>query len=169
MASKTVYPTSREVSCPICAKTMLLKNWKDHCRAKHSMVMSPENIDNQYEQLKSITSPTASKATITTSPDVVTKNIFSMKNFVVTRQSSPQTSNTSDIQSSGDARSVNSNQSSLANTSFTIEAPVFTTDAENMEIGEGMKKQLLSHFSGFLGNFCPLQYLINQRVPISVY
>ena len=35
MASRAIYPTSKEISCPVCAKTMLLKNWKDHCQTKH--------------------------------------------------------------------------------------------------------------------------------------
>ncbi|CAF5019738.1 unnamed protein product [Rotaria sp. Silwood1] len=135
MASKPMYPTSKEVSCPVCAKTMLLKNWKDHCRAKHSMLMSDEKINNQYEKLKSNISSTSSKATPATSPGVVTKNIFSMKNFVVTKQTSPQTSNTSYIQSSGDTQSVDSDQSSFANTSLNIEASLLTIDAEKMETG----------------------------------
>jgi hypothetical protein len=156
MASKSVYPTSKEVSCPVCAKTMLLKNWKDHCRAKHSILMSEEKIDNQYEQLKSNISTPSSKAVNATSPGVVTKNLFSMKNFVVTKQTSPQTGNTSDIQSSVDTHSADSNQSSFANTSLNIEASVLTADAENMETDAGMKNQLLSHFSGFFGNFYPL-------------
>ncbi|CAF5014118.1 unnamed protein product [Rotaria sp. Silwood1] len=135
MASKPMYPTSKEVSCPVCAKTMLLKNWKDHCRAKHSMLMSDEKINNQYEKLKSNISSTSSKATPATSPGAVTKNIFSMKNFVVTKQTSPQTSNTSYIQSSGDTQSVDSDQSSFANTSLNIEASLLTIDAEKMETG----------------------------------
>ncbi|CAF2878892.1 unnamed protein product [Rotaria sp. Silwood2] len=56
-----------------------------------------------------------------------------MKNFVVTKQTPPQTGNISDVLSSEDAQSADSNQSSFANTSFSIEAPILTTDAENME------------------------------------
>ena len=52
MASKTVYLTSKEVSCPVCSKTMLLKNWKDHCQTKHSMILSEENQKKEYEKLK---------------------------------------------------------------------------------------------------------------------
>ncbi len=156
MASKPIYPTSKEISCPVCAKTVLLKNWKDHCRRKHSMLMSDEKIDNQYEQLKSSIACTSSKTTIVTSPTAVTRNIFSMKNFVVTKQTSPQISNTSDIQSSEDAQSASSDASSFANTSLNIEVPILTIDAENMETEEGMKKQFLSHFTGFLGKFYQL-------------
>lgn len=139
MASKPVYPTSKEISCPVCGKTMLLKNWKDHCRAKHSMLMSEEKIDNQYEQLKSNISSTSSKTTSTTSTSMVTKSIFSMKNFVVTKETSPQTSNTSDTQSFGDAQSPESNQSSITNASVNVEIPILSIDADNMETGEGMK------------------------------
>ncbi|CAF5007681.1 unnamed protein product, partial [Rotaria sp. Silwood1] len=58
-----------------------------------------------------------------------------MKNFVVTKQTSPQVSNTSDIQSSEYAQSVDSDQSSFVNASLYIEAPLLTIDAEKMETG----------------------------------
>ncbi|CAF1321490.1 unnamed protein product [Rotaria sordida] len=77
--------------------------------------MSEEKINNQYEQLKSNTSSASSKAAITTSPSVVTKNIFSMKNFVITKQTSPQTSN------------------KVIFNLLEMHTPVLTTDAENME------------------------------------
>lgn len=48
MASRKVYPTSKEISCPLCSKTMLLKNWKDHCQTKHPMILSDVNLKKEY-------------------------------------------------------------------------------------------------------------------------
>jgi CHAT domain-containing protein len=90
MASRTVYPTSKEVSCPVCAKTMMLKNWKDHCQTKHSMILSEENLKKEYEKLKqaTISSPSSSEA----ATDVLSTNtLFSMKNFSLIKHS-PTTS-----------------------------------------------------------------------------
>jgi hypothetical protein len=69
MASKTVYPTSKEVSCPLCSKTMLLKNWKEHCQAKHFMTLSEENLKKEYEKLKQtiLLSSSYKRATVTSS------------------------------------------------------------------------------------------------------
>ncbi len=90
MASKTVYPTSKEVSCPMCGRTMLLKNWKDHCQTKHSMTLSEENLKKEYEKLKKTTT-TMSSSSATTNDILSTNTLFSMKNFSLTKHS-PTTS-----------------------------------------------------------------------------
>ena len=86
MASRTAYPTSKEISCPLCAKTMLLKNWKEHYQAKHSMTLSEENLKKEYEKLKQtiVFSPSSYKtATVVSFSDT----LFSMKLFSLTKHS----------------------------------------------------------------------------------
>jgi len=87
MASKTVYLTSKEVSCPVCSKTMLLKNWKDHCNTKHPLILSEESLKNEYEKLKK--SAVSSSSSFKTATAVSSTNtLFSMKHFLLTKHSS---------------------------------------------------------------------------------
>lgn len=83
MSSTTVFTTSSVVHCPSCAKKMLLKNWKDHCRQKHAM--SQKAIDMAYSTLKSQierSKTTAVSSTTTTDIDkpisVARNDLFSL-------------------------------------------------------------------------------------------
>jgi hypothetical protein len=94
MASKTVFTTRSVVHCPSCAKKMLLKNWKDHCRQKHAM--SQKAIDMAYSTLKSQIerSKTTAVSSITTTDidkpiSVPKKDLFSLKKFALIKDSDP--------------------------------------------------------------------------------
>jgi hypothetical protein len=105
MASRTVYSTSKEVNCPMCAKTMLLKNWKDHCQTKHSMTLSEENLKKEYEKLKQTTISSSCSSKTTT--DVLSTNtLFSMKNFSLTKHP-PITSTLNDNSNNNIISSIN--------------------------------------------------------------
>ena len=92
MASKTVYSSSCTTRCPTCSKSMLLKNWKDHCRQMHTM--SPSAIDTKYNEMKQdidrsrLTTVTLDVTTVVEKPIPVTTNtLFSMKKFALTKSS----------------------------------------------------------------------------------
>ena len=100
MASRAIYPTNKEVSCPVCAKTMLLKNWKDHCQTKHSMILSEEDLQKEYDQLKKVaaSSPKSFKPATVALP---ISSLFSTKNFSLTKHTpSTVVNDNSDVSSS---------------------------------------------------------------------
>jgi hypothetical protein len=88
MSSKPVYITSSTIRCPTCAKAMLLKNWKSHCRQMHTM--SETAIDAQYIELKK--NVEQSKTTVFDASHLVekptpltTNTLFSMKKFALSK------------------------------------------------------------------------------------
>ncbi|CAM2728844.1 unnamed protein product [Rotaria socialis] len=90
MISKIVHATSCTVKCPICGKSMLLKNWKDHCRQFHAM--SQTAIDCKYYELKrnikqsNLSTVTLDTTTNSENPNSMPINtLFSMKKFVLVK------------------------------------------------------------------------------------
>ena len=86
MASRIVY-SNVKISCPICSKTMLLKNWKDHCQTKHYMLLSEEILKKEYKNLKK----TAGLSTCSSeleNIDSTTNTLFSMKKFCINQNDS---------------------------------------------------------------------------------
>lgn len=88
MASKTVYPTSQTICCPLCSKPMLLKNWKDHCRQMYNLL--PSVIDENYNEMKrdieqSRKNTASNIATVMEKPVPAANTLFSMKKFALTR------------------------------------------------------------------------------------
>ena len=83
MASRTVY-SNVKISCPICSKTMLLKNWKDHCQTKHYILLSEEKLKKEYENLKKIAGLSTCSSELENIESTI-NTLFSMKNFVLTK------------------------------------------------------------------------------------
>ncbi|CAF4081258.1 unnamed protein product, partial [Rotaria magnacalcarata] len=84
------HTTSCTVKCPICGKSMLLKNWKDHCRQFHAM--SQTAIDCKYYELKrnieqsNLSTVTLDTTTTSEQPNSMPINtLFSMKKFVLVK------------------------------------------------------------------------------------
>lgn len=90
MASRKVYTTSCTIRCPTCFKSMLLKNWKDHCRQMHTML--PSMIDAKYNEMKKDieksrlnTVTLEMTATVEKPTPIATNTLFSMKKFALTK------------------------------------------------------------------------------------
>lgn len=110
MASKAVYTTSCTIRCPSCSKSMLLKNWKDHCRQMHTML--PSIIDAKYNEIKKDIEKSRSTivasdvTTVIEKPIPITTNtLFSMKKFALTKSANLN------VQIVGDDSEVNPLQS----------------------------------------------------------
>ncbi|CAF1528067.1 unnamed protein product [Adineta steineri] len=105
MSSKPIYTTSCSIRCPSCSKSMMLKNFKDHCRQMHTML--PSMIDEKYNEMKRhiensrVTTATATRdaTTVIDKPSPMPiNNLFSMKKFALTKtvDLNPEIMNTND-------------------------------------------------------------------------
>ena len=94
MASQKAFPTNWKINCPSGAKPMLLKNYKDHCRLKHTM--TSETIQEKYDELKTRVEHSRAesagktrKVAIDGPIPVEKSNLFSMKRFALMKQAGP--------------------------------------------------------------------------------
>ncbi len=90
MPPEPVYTTSCIIRCPTCAKAMLLKHWKHHCRQMHTM--SETAIDRKYIEFQQNVGHPKSKIQTLCTPQPVekpcpltTNSLFSMKKIVVAK------------------------------------------------------------------------------------
>ncbi|CAF1640730.1 unnamed protein product, partial [Adineta ricciae] len=129
MASKTVYTTSCTIRCPSCSKSMMLKNWKDHCRQMHTMLSSM--IDEKYNEMKrNVEKSRLTNATKTTTTDAITitdkpspiptNNLFSLKKFALTKTVD---SNSQIIYSDNQANQLQSMELDIQNASINSTNP----------------------------------------------
>ncbi|CAF4518707.1 unnamed protein product [Rotaria sp. Silwood2] len=120
MTSRAAYP-SIKISCPICSKTMLLKNWKNHCQTKHRMHLSEEKLKKEYEKLKQ-TAGSSTCLSASENVDSTINTLFSTKNFSLTRTASAI--NTTDDQNINDCIS----DDNFTNISTSQDLPMATTN-----------------------------------------
>lgn len=82
MVSKRVHTTSCTIQCPTCGKSMLLKNWKDHCHQFHTI--SQIAIDCKYNELKKTIEKSKLGTTTSENPNPLSiSTLFSMKKFAL--------------------------------------------------------------------------------------
>ena len=151
MSLRTVYTTNCTIHCPVCAKSMLLKNWKSHCQQMHNM--SQTEVDVKYYEMKkdveqSKLGTVASHLVTIEKPTPLIKNtLFSMKKFALTKTDNVQ----GQLVDEGDqinrleSMELDTQDTVLNLTTENIEPALISTDVRSNMNNDGM---LLQFFFG---------------------